>query len=196
MRVLWRPQFLDVRTVPSPFSGLGRSSLKKQFTSPVAPRDITGAGLGAVANGGRSTQLFNLDGGSTLHLSDLTLAHGNASTGDGGAIYVGQSTVSLTGNMSFISNSAGFYGGAIYSQNSTVSWDGDGTEFINNSAGFHGGAIYAQNSSVSWDVYLQLCWRSWRRNWRWVADRVVLEWRRHGVQRQLRWCSWRCTLQR
>ncbi|CAN0186921.1 unnamed protein product, partial [Scytosiphon promiscuus] len=95
---------------------------------------------------------------SSLHLSGLTLANGNASTGNasyGGAIYTTESTVSFTGNMSFISNQALFRGGAICALDSTVFWDGDGTQFIDNHVGGigesgGGGAISAEDSTVSW----------------------------------------------
>ena len=112
--------------------------------------DITGAGPGAIADGGSSTQLFYVDGGSSLHLSDLTLAHGGG-TPHGGAVHASLSSVSFDGNVWFISNSALLSGGAIYAGFSNVSWDGDGTEFINNSAGIlGGGAIRADESTLSW----------------------------------------------
>ncbi|CAM9858548.1 unnamed protein product, partial [Ectocarpus sp. 12 AP-2014] len=110
---------------------------------------IAGAGRGAVADGGGSTQLFYVEGGSSLHVSDMTLSNGNTSF-NGGAIFANQSVVSFSGNASFISNYAGEDGGAIFAFQSIVSWDGDGTQFSNNSAGY-GGAIFADESTVSWD---------------------------------------------
>ncbi|CAM9835026.1 unnamed protein product [Pylaiella littoralis] len=112
--------------------------------------NIAGAGPGAIADGRDITQLFVVDEGSSLHLSDMTLTNGYSSSG--GAIFANQSSVSFSGNISFISNSA-HSGGAIYATSSSaVSWDGDGTEFSNNSADDSGGAIYATGSStVSWD---------------------------------------------
>ncbi|CAM9385517.1 unnamed protein product [Laminaria digitata] len=110
--------------------------------------NITGAGPGATADGRNMTQLFYVEGGSRLHLSDMILAHGSAS--GGGALYAKQSSVSFSGNTSFSSNSAG-YGGAIFASESTVSWDGDDTHFSSNSAGYSGGAIFAPESTVSWD---------------------------------------------
>ena len=107
---------------------------------------ITGAGPGAIADGGGDTQLFAVEGGSRLHLSDMTLSNGNASYG-GGAIFANLSSVSFTGIMSFISNTADF-GGAVYSTGSNVSWVGNGTRFGNNLAGKDGGAIAAINSST------------------------------------------------
>ena len=113
--------------------------------------NITGAGPGAIADGGGETQLFYVDEGSRLHLSDMTLSNGNA-TEYGGAVYANQSSVvSFSGNMSFVSNFAGDDGGAIYAFDSTVSWVGDGTLFSDNSAGSTGGAIRANSgSTVSW----------------------------------------------
>ncbi|CAN0070783.1 unnamed protein product, partial [Ectocarpus sp. 12 AP-2014] len=111
--------------------------------------NITGTGPGAIADGGGSTQLFVVEGGSTLHLSDMTLSNGSASSG--GAISATDSSVSFSGNTSFSSNSANDSGGAIYAYYSTVWWDGDGTQFSYNSAKVDGGAIYANSSTVSWD---------------------------------------------
>ncbi|CAM9614990.1 unnamed protein product [Ectocarpus sp. 12 AP-2014] len=111
--------------------------------------NIAGAGSGAVADGGGGTQLFYVDGGSSLHLSDMTLSNGNASFG--GAIFANKSSVSFTGSMSFVSNSAELSGGAIGASESTVSWVGNATEFSNNTADSLGGAIFAGSSStVSW----------------------------------------------
>ncbi|CAN0033205.1 unnamed protein product [Ectocarpus sp. 4 AP-2014] len=110
--------------------------------------NITGAGPSAIADGQNTTQLFYVDGGSSLHLSDMTLLNGRYS--DGGAIYAEQSSVSFGGNVSFISNSASNYGGAIFANFSTLSWDGDGTLFSSNRADVHGGAIFAIASTVSW----------------------------------------------
>ncbi|CAN0099250.1 unnamed protein product, partial [Ectocarpus sp. 12 AP-2014] len=115
--------------------------------------NITGFGPGATADGGGNTQLFYVDGGSRLHLSDMALTNGNASDGGainasessasfsanrGGAIFVNQSRVSFSGNISVFSNSAGLSGGAVYAYASTVSSDGDDIEFSFNHAGYTG----------------------------------------------------------
>eukprot|EP00903_Cladosiphon_okamuranus_P017291 g15933.t1 len=112
--------------------------------------NITGAGSESIAGGGYTTQLFYVDRGSSLHLSDMTLANGNASSSSGGAIFLSESSASFSGSTSFISNSAG-EGGAIYASYSTVSWDADSTLFTSNSAEEDGGAICAHDSTVSWD---------------------------------------------
>ena len=114
---------------------------------------ITGGGSSAaIADGRNATQLFVVDQGSSLHFSDMTFAHGNASFG--GAINAFEARVSFSGKARFISNLAGVDGGAIFANRSTIFWDGDGTEFIFNSAvGYRGvgGAISAYGSNVSWD---------------------------------------------
>eukprot|EP00752_Nemacystus_decipiens_P005317 g4823.t1 len=111
---------------------------------------ITGAGSGGIADGGNVTQLFVVDRGSTLRFSDMTLAHGNASSG--GAINAFEASVSFSGSISFISNSAVDDGGAIFAGSlSSIFWIGDGTQFISNSAGGSGGAIYVDNNSpITW----------------------------------------------
>eukprot|EP00752_Nemacystus_decipiens_P013346 g11816.t1 len=115
--------------------------------------NITGTGPDATADGQDSQQLFLVDAGSRLHLSDIALARGSASGApfsSGGAIYSNQSSVSFSGNVSFVSNSADERGGAIYATSSNVDWSGDGIQFRFNSAN-DGGAIFADGSSVSWD---------------------------------------------
>lgn len=117
--------------------------------------NVAGTGPGAIADGQEFTQLFVVDQGSRLHLSDIIVTNGNASAG--GAIFANQSSVSFSGNVSFISNSAHEGGGAIYALESTVSWEGRGMEFVFNSASpwdtysSFGGAIFARYSAVSWD---------------------------------------------
>eukprot|EP00903_Cladosiphon_okamuranus_P018352 g16884.t1 len=112
---------------------------------------ITGSGRDAIVDGRAATQLFVVDRGSSLHFSDMTFAHGNASFG--GAINALEASVSFSGNASFISNAASVDGGAIFANRSTIFWDGDRTRFILNSAdgdpGF-GGAIAVYESNVSW----------------------------------------------
>eukprot|EP00903_Cladosiphon_okamuranus_P018351 g16883.t1 len=110
---------------------------------------ITGSGRDAIVDGRAATQLFVVDRGSSLHFSDMTFAHGNASFG--GAINALEASVSFSGNASFISNAASVDGGAIFANRSTIFWDGDRTRFMLNSAGDDGGAIYSYESNVSWD---------------------------------------------
>lgn len=111
---------------------------------------ITGAQPDAVADGGGSVRLFVVERGSSLHLSDMTVRNGYT-YGDGGAILAEHSTVSFSGSISFLSNSAASNGGALNVWSSTVSWVGDYTEFSDNFAGGDGGAIYLNKSAVSWD---------------------------------------------
>lgn len=135
--------------------------------------NITGT-AGALADGDFKTRLFSVDGGSSLHLSDMALIQGYAS--GGGAIYADDSTVSFSGMSSFKNNTAfyeedsysysltsfssdyGMYpssssgrGGAIHAVSSTLSWNGGDILFIGNNAGFDGGAIWAGDSNVSFN---------------------------------------------
>lgn len=117
--------------------------------------NITGAGLGnGIMDGDHATQLITLGGGSTLYLTNMTLANGNSSS-NGGAIDVGESSrVLLSGNTAFTANSAAFNGGAIVVDvSSELSWDGN-TVFSNNEATYWGGAVYVTDSSnISWGGY-------------------------------------------
>lgn len=112
--------------------------------------NITGTGGGAIADGRGTNQLFSVEGGASLHLSDMTLTSGSAPGSSGGAIYASQSSISFSSNISFIFNSAGESGGAIFASESTVFWGGDNTTFRSNSAGEFGGAICLSESTLSW----------------------------------------------
>lgn len=138
--------------------------------------NITGT-TGAVADGDFKTGLFAVDGGSFLHLRDMTLVQGFAS--DGGAIHSDESSVSFSGISIFRHNTAfdeassyddysstisssdsteppiyhsiSERGGAIHAVSSTLSWEGGDVSFVENKAGYDGGAIWAWDSSVSFN---------------------------------------------
>ena len=113
--------------------------------------NITGTSTGATADGNHITQLFAVNSTSSLLLTDMTLANGDAD--NGGAVHATeQASISFGGNMTFASNTA-WYGGAIYAgPSASVFWDGEHTKFIDNSASYYGGAIMVEGSSdVSWD---------------------------------------------
>lgn len=111
--------------------------------------NITGVGPHAIVDGRNVTQLFYVEDDSRLRLSDITLTYGSAAKG--GAIFAWWSSVSFSGNVTFVSNSASGRGGAIYAYRTTLSWKGDGPQFRYNSAGGSGGAIFASATDVSWD---------------------------------------------
>ncbi|CAB1105335.1 unnamed protein product [Ectocarpus sp. CCAP 1310/34] len=115
---------------------------------------ITGAaGRGSgIMDGNHETQLISLGGGSTLYLTNMTLANANSSS-NGGAIYVGErSRVVLTGSNSFTANSATTLGGAMMvEESSEVTWDSGEAFFMDNLATNAGGAIFVDDgSTISW----------------------------------------------
>lgn len=113
---------------------------------------VTGAELsaGAIMDGNSTTQLIYISGGSTLHLTNMTLAHGY-SPENGGAIYVGESSrVVLSGNNVFTANVATNWGGAVFVEGlSSILWGGKTT--ISDNFARDGGGIFIHNKSVgSW----------------------------------------------
>lgn len=114
--------------------------------------NVTGASAGgATADGDHTTQLFAVDGASSLHITDMVLANGIAALG-GAVSAIEHSSISFGGNMTFAGNFASSHGGGIYLNSSTVVWQGGQTTFLDNSALSNGGAIMAgASSSVSWD---------------------------------------------
>lgn len=112
--------------------------------------NITGATSGAKADGDHTTQLFVVDGASSLHLTDMILANGDAYVG--GAVQAsGKASISFGGKTTFVANAASF-GGAVYAElSSSVSWESGQTTFSNNYALYYGGAMLAIDSSLlSW----------------------------------------------
>lgn len=104
---------------------------------------INGPGASALTISGQGQyQIFNAPNGTTLAVSGLTLADGNAGSGGGGAIY---STAVTVANCTFIGNSApaqsssdlAVGGGAIWADVITVS----NSTFTDNSSYGGGGAI-------------------------------------------------------
>ena len=123
--------------------------------------NITGT-AGALADGDFKTRLFAVDGGSSLHLSDMTLIQGYAS--DGAAIYANGSSVSFSGMSSFTQNTV-FYednfppppwytsytSSPSHSSYSSWEYSKDSTEPPYPSISGRGGAIHAVSSTLSWE---------------------------------------------
>ena len=128
--------------------------------------------------GVNATDLFAVNGGKTLTLTDITLENGyNTSNGgclrvygslvaltttfqhcrafniistpDGGAIYANTANVALT-NTTFYSNTADGDGGGLYVYNSAVSVNR--SRFDSNLAYNHGGGFYQRLGSVRFDA--------------------------------------------
>jgi predicted outer membrane repeat protein len=115
---------------------------------------IDGSGQTITVDGANSFRVLQVNGGATLSLNSLTIAHGNGGAGDGGAIYnVGTSLTitncTLSGNSS--TTSGGSEGGAILSSGSVLTVDN--SNFSDNSAGLvqnngSGGAIAAGGTAT------------------------------------------------
>lgn len=119
--------------------------------------NVTGVGSGALADGGGTTQLFNV-ANSTLNLANISLENGDGYNGDvsgssGGAVWAGgvDSVVSCSGTTAF-SNNIALNGGAVSMEDGAVgSFSGD-TLFNGNAANsVYGGAVMvATGASLSW----------------------------------------------
>ena len=72
-----------------------------------------------------------------------------ATSSGGGAVSIGNSTISWTGSTTFESNQANTVGGAIFASDVALSWSGD-TIFERNRAAY-GGAAHLTGSRVTWD---------------------------------------------
>ena len=72
-----------------------------------------------------------------------------ATSAGGGAVAIGNSTISWTGSTAFESNQANTVGGAIFASDVALSWSGD-TIFECNRAAY-GGAAHLIGSRVTWD---------------------------------------------
>lgn len=106
---------------------------------------IGAADSSAVVDGDGNTRLFIVDNG-TLHVSNVTMLSGASSVG--GAVAAAGATLTFNGT-SFLNNSAVFDGGALWLSDSTASLSGD-TEFVGNSADSGGAMLVLDGSSVSW----------------------------------------------
>lgn len=102
-----------------------------------------------------NTSSFDDDGGAifTTPGSSVTIDGSEFSNnrvsggtaGDGGAIYINSSTLSISGDTKFIGNSASADGGAIYITGTSPTTISSPLEFSDNTASDEGGAIYSDN---------------------------------------------------
>ena len=110
---------------------------------------INGLGSDAIADGSWAMQLFNV-GEAVLHLTGLGLINGFGVYG-GGAVYIANASVTLSGDTKLEDNIGQQNGGAVWiaSENSVMSWDGT-TTFTNNSAPNDGAVAIEKNATVEW----------------------------------------------
>ena len=90
-----------------------------------------------------SSSFVRWNASSTIFILNLATSSG------GGAVSIGNSTISWTGSTAFKSNQANTVGGAIFASDVALSWSGD-TIFEYNRAA-HGGAAHLIGSRVTWD---------------------------------------------
>lgn len=106
---------------------------------------VVGADSSAVIDGGGNTRLFTVDN-ATLRVSNVTMLSGASSVG--GAVAAAGATLAFNGT-SFLNNSAQGDGGALWLSDSTASFGG-GTQFVENSAESGGAMLVLDGSSVGW----------------------------------------------
>ncbi len=108
---------------------------------------IDGVGHTVTISGNNAVRVFYVNAGVTLNLSNLTVANGNVSSGNGGGIY-NNGTLNVT-NSTFSSNSAGGYssGGGIFNYSGATLTVVNST-FSGNSASVYGGGISSYGTAT------------------------------------------------
>lgn len=98
-----------------------------------------------VIDGNGNTRLFTVDN-ATLHVSNVTISSGVSTVG--GAVAATGATLTFSGTR-FLNNSAERDGGALWLSDSTASMSGH-TEFVENFANSGGAIVILDGSAVSW----------------------------------------------
>src|SRR6516162_3239603 len=100
---------------------------------------ITGPGAGRLTvSGNETSRIFTVGAGEKVTISGLTIANGNAGSGDGGGL-INFGTVTVS-NCAFTRDSAGLFGGGLANESggkASVS----GSTFTGNSAALDGGGL-------------------------------------------------------
>ena len=149
--------WFDVTTSLTSFSALGLSSSTFELNlcegtwypdisvSSGARVSIQGVGTAAnvVLDGTGARQMVEVQGASTVSLSDLSMQRGAAS--NGGAIACQSSTLTL--DRVSVSDSTSTYGGGVYAYDCTLNVTD--SDFDGNTAGTDGGAIYGYFSDIT-----------------------------------------------
>ena len=117
-------------------------------------KDITIDGSGYTIDADSNGQIFNINNNAHVVLTNIVLTGGSTGMFDSGgaAIEMEQGSLTLSDNVSFISNVAsssfGGNGGAIYGSGD-VTISGENVVFKDNSASGNGGAIYLSNGDLT-----------------------------------------------
>jgi LPXTG-site transpeptidase (sortase) family protein len=114
------------------------------LTSGTLPNIVSGQGTLTINGGGNitisgggSVQVMVVNSGANLTLQNLTIANGNAGSGNGGGI-LNDGTLTVT-NSTFSGNSADFDGGGIFNNNGSLTVTN--STFSNNNADYGGGIL-------------------------------------------------------
>jgi CSLREA domain-containing protein len=111
-----------------------------------ASMTITGAGAaGTIVDGNLNGRIFTIPAGLTVFVSGLTLRRGRTAFTDGGAIYNGGSSLTLT-RCVVEDNSAGGYGGGIFNTADLTLVE---SSLLSNHAAFRGGALAHSSSGAT-----------------------------------------------
>ena len=106
---------------------------------------ITGPGAGQLTiSGNNAVRVFQVNAGSTLNLSGVTVANGNVGTSDNGGGIANRGTLTVSG--STFSGNSGHFGAAILNVDGTLTVSG--STFSGNSA-FDGGGIENVSGTVT-----------------------------------------------
>ncbi|HPD40189.1 MAG TPA: choice-of-anchor Q domain-containing protein [Anaerolineae bacterium] len=131
-----REKIADTNCSTINFNGNYTIALSSELT---ISRNVTidGAGHAITISGNNAARVFSVNAGITFNLSNVTVANGKVSSGNGGGIY-NAGALNVT-NSTFSDNSAGGSGGGIFN---TGTLNVSNSTFSGNSAGYQGGGIY------------------------------------------------------
>ena len=105
---------------------------------------INPGGQTVTINGTGNSRIFSIFA-STVTMDNLVITGGDAGLDDGGAIYIEESSVTLTN--STLSENTAEYGGAIFANPAVITLDN--STVTENSAGIEGGGIFLENTAIT-----------------------------------------------
>jgi len=125
---------------------------------PITNKNLTidGGKLNISLDGGNTSRIFNITGGSSVTINNLTLQNGYAANtdqygGNGGAIYDAGGPLQLN-NDYFSTNNAASLGGAVFANDLSAPLSVFQCGFTGNYAGTAGGAIYASYGNTPYNI--------------------------------------------
>jgi len=124
----------------------GAATITVTSTKTISADTTIDGGSLVTISGGNSVGVFSVSTGVNFTVRNLTIANGNNRNGNGGGIYNGGGTATVS-NSTFSGNSAGGGGGAIYNYPGTVTVTN--STFSDNNAGDGGGILNAGDGSLT-----------------------------------------------